>query len=123
MFNLTEAKRRAGENVADASWQELVSLWESGLRDSPGNNLVGINQLQAMHIPYSRLGRQTEARKLLETSAALLREVSPKSEVFSVASYQYETATEVEALNQRMLKAVGSGRLWDEVQTETQSPP
>jgi tetratricopeptide (TPR) repeat protein len=112
-FNYAESRRRAKTRVPHEDWKRIIELREKSIEGGAGSLDWRLNRLQAMHIPYAMLGQIEEASSLLVQVADLVRAISPRERLFSVAKYQYQSVAEFTRWNDEMLKAIESRRLWD----------
>jgi MinD-like ATPase involved in chromosome partitioning or flagellar assembly len=111
-FNVTEAKRRAGERVDLGSWQVIVSLFET-TGGTEGPLVYQANRWQAMHIPFSMVGERERAREALEKARHAAGLLGPAEDVFTVKSYTEVSVPEFLQINNEMLAALDHGQLWD----------
>ena len=113
-FNHAESRRRAGIKVPKADLKQIIAIYERGAAtEGSGSVVVRLNHMQSMHIPFALVGDVEKAGQLLQQVRELASAVSPRERIFSVVTYTEVPADQLLLQNQKMLDAVGSGKLWD----------
>jgi MinD-like ATPase involved in chromosome partitioning or flagellar assembly len=111
-FNLTEARRRAGEQVDPASWQIILDLFEkTAATEAP--LVYQANRWQARHIPLAIIGQLEKSREALVKARHAAELLGPAEDIFSVRTYTEVSVPEFLQFNDEMLAALDRGHLWD----------
>jgi tetratricopeptide (TPR) repeat protein len=111
LFDLTEARRRAGERDL-RSWGKILAWFE--ITEATEAPLVyQASRWQAMHIPFFIDGKPDKAREALEKARHAAELLSPAEDVFTVKSYTEVSVPEFLQINDEMLAGLDRGQLWD----------
>jgi hypothetical protein len=113
LFNEAEAERRASGKIDQGKWRSVVDLFERSVRVENRPLEIQANMLQAIHIPYACLGKISIAIELLERARHCALAVGKTEPIFSVKTYTHLPSDEFLTVNEEMLFALKTKKLWD----------
>ncbi len=112
-FNVTEAKRRAGQLLKPGAWESIVESFEETTSTPNATLPMQANRYQAMHIAFAMIGNRAKARECLLKARSAAELLGTIEDIYSVATYSWVPQPEFLATIAEMLSMLDRGELWD----------
>ena len=115
LFNIAEAKRRAGKKVDASELEKIIQIYERAFPSEGVKSQIvqTLNRQQAMYVPYALTGNLSKAHELLVGCIRRATSLSPLERIFCVATYTSLPLPDWLRENMKMLEALEAGKLWD----------